>query len=303
MDRLGNPVFNLIKIMIINIINQLSSVGKTQKISNYPPKSSTCNEKESNAQESHSNFINEEEETLKCLTNPEKNSPRFDNKDNNKEEEREIFGNNCSTKNTTNTITITSNIIEKYLIIKNIISTVKLNCTLNLKEIASKANNANNVNKVQYKQKKLIMSIKEPKAEAIILSDGKMICSGPKNEKQSKNVCRKFAEIIKNLGYNVTLTNFNIQNMKGYVKFENKLLLNALSLHFMKKMNSTVFYEPEFCKGLIYHYERNPNIVFLIFESGIFIVGAKNRNQIYEALSRVYPLLCKYKRNNIIKII
>lgn len=289
MDRLCNPVFNLIKIMIINIINQPSSVGKTQKISYYRPQSSTCNEKESNAQESHSNFNNEEEETLKCYTYPEKNSPRFDNKDNNKEEEREISGSNCTTKNITNTITITSNIIEKYLIIENIISTVKLNCTLNLKEIASKANNA------KYRQNQLIMIIKEPKAEAIILSDGKMICSGPKNERQSKNVCRKFAQIIKNLGYNVTLTNFNIQNMKGYVKFENKLLLNALSLHLMKKMNSTVFYEPEFCKGLIYHYERNPNIIFLIFESGIFIVGAKNRNQIYEALSRVYPLLCKYK--------
>lgn len=288
MDRLVNLVFRLIKIMIINIIKQSSSVNKTQKLSNCHPKSSTYNEKESIVQESHSNF-NNEEETLKSYTNPEKNSPRVDIKDNTKEEEREISGNNYATKNTTNEITL--NIIEKYLIIENIISTVKLNCTLNLKEIAIKNNN------VKYERNQLI--IKDPKAKAIILSDGTMICRGPKNEKQSKKSCGKFAKIIKNLGYNVTLTNFKIQNMKVSFKLKYKLLLNALSLHLMKNMNSTIVYEPELSQVIIYHYDRNPNIVFKIFESGrIVIIGAKSRNKIYEALLQVYPLLHKYKEQH-----
>lgn len=271
MDRLlNNPVFKLIKIMIINIINQSSSVNKTQKISYYIPKSSTCNEKESNDQKSHSNF-NNEEETLKSYTNPEKNSPRVDIKDNNKEEEREISGNNWATKNTTNTIT--SNTIEKYL---------------NLKEIAIKDNN------VKYEGNQLI--IKDPKAKANILSKEKMICSGSKNEEQSKNACRKFAQIFKNLGYNVTLTNFKIQNMKGSFKLKYKLPLNALSLHLMKNMNSKIVYEPELSQIIIYHYDRNPNIVCQIYESGrIVIKGAKSRNQIYEAFLQVYPILYKYK--------
>lgn len=290
MDRLNNPVFKLIKIMIINIINQSSSANKTQNISYYHPKSSPYNKKESNDQESHSN-INNEEEKLIFYNNLEKNSPKVDIKDNYKEEEREISGNNCATKNTTNAIT--SNIIEKNLIVKKIISTVKLNCTLNLEEIASKVNNA------KYGQNQLIMKIKDPKAKAIILSDGTMFCHCPKNEEQSKKSCRKFAKIIKNLGYNVTLTNFKIQNMKGSFKLKYKLSLNSLSLHLMKNVKSKIFYEPELSHVLIYHYDRNPNIVYIIFESGrIVIIGAKSRNQIYEALLQVYPLLNKYKKPN-----
>ena len=42
-----------------------------------------------------------------------------------------------------------------------------------------------------------------------------MVYFDTKNEKQSKNACNKFAQIIKSFGYNVTLTNFKIQNIVG----------------------------------------------------------------------------------------
>ena len=72
-------------------------------------------------------------------------------------------------------------------------------------------------------------------------------------------------------------------------------------------MNSTVFYGPELFPGIIYHYltptinsddgnETILNIVFLIYSYGnIIITGAKTVNQIYEAFSRVYPLLYIYQ--------
>ena len=59
------------------------------------------------------------------------------------------------------------------------------------------------------------MKIKEPKPTDQIFSSGKMVCLGTKNEGKSKNACRKFAQIIKNFGYNITLTNFKIQNIMG----------------------------------------------------------------------------------------
>ena len=296
-DILNNSIHNINNLLENNNLGTLP-LSVSQNISYYT--SSPKNEQEPDDQEYQSNQ-NGEGETPKLNIKLKQNLIGAENKE--KGNDNEIPGNTVETKNTSNEINFSG--IEKVPDIQNIVSTADLNCKLNLKEIALQANN------VKYDPKKfsgLIMKIKEPKATALIFPNGKIVCLGAKNEEQSKNACRKFGKIIKKFGFSVTLGNFKIQNIVGSCKLNFKLPLIALYHHIIKKMNSKVAYEPELFPGLIYHYlapkinsdngnEKNPNIVFLIFNSGnIVIAGAKNRNQIYEAFSKVYPLLYKFKQ-------
>ena len=274
----------------------ISPLSGTHNISYYT--STPNNIQELGDQESQSNQ-NDEGETPQLNIKISQNTKRVENKEkDNNNEINEIPGNTFETKNTTNGIT--SNGIEIIPNIQHMVSTAELNCKLNLKEIALQAIN------VEYNPKKfpgLTMRIKEPKATAQIFANGKIVCLGTKNEEQSKNACKKFAQNIKTLGYNVNLTNFKIQNIVGSCKLKFTLRLSDLFYHIKNKMNLTAFYEPEIFPGLIYRYltptlnsddgnERIPNIVFEIYSSGhINITGAKTVNQIYEAFSRVYPLL------------
>nr|GMD23154.1 TATA-box-binding protein [Ipomoea batatas] len=121
--------------------------------------------------------------------------------------------------------------------LQNIVSTVNLDCKLDLKAIALQARNA------EYNPKRfaaVIMRIREPKTTALIFASGKMVCTGAKSEQQSKLAARKYARIIQKLGFPA--------------KFK---------------------YEPELFPGLIYRMKQ-PKIVLLIFVSGkIVLTGAK----------------------------
>ena len=45
-----------------------------------------------------------------------------------------------------------------------------------------------------------------------------------------------------------------------------------------------------------------PQVTILVFKSGkINFVGAKNRNDIFDALKKFYPLLCRYKSDKMMK--
>ena len=84
--------------------------------------------------------------------------------------------------------------------VENVVSTAKLGYQLNLREIALQAKNA------EYNPKRfsaVIMKVKEPKTTALIFSTGKIARLGAKNEIESKKSCRKFAKIIKSLGYQI----------------------------------------------------------------------------------------------------
>ncbi|KAL6008158.1 hypothetical protein ACLOJK_033664 [Asimina triloba] len=125
--------------------------------------------------------------------------------------------------------------------LQNIVSTVNLDCKLDLKAIALQARNAEYNPKVQivldgihllllcnflYAVKKekeknaalstiyyeycefqhlrfaaVIMRIREPKTTALIFASGKMVCTGAKSEQQSKLAARKYARIIQKLGF------------------------------------------------------------------------------------------------------
>ena len=180
--------------------------------------------------------------------------------------------------------------------IENIVSTANLCCELNLREIALQAKNA------EYNPKRfsaVIMKIKEPKTTGLIFSSGRIVCLGAKNEEESKKACRKFAKIIKSLGYPVVFKEFKIQNIVGSADSKFKISLMQLYIHLIKKTNSKgksfVAYEPEQFPGLIYRMIE-PNIVLLIFVSGkLVLTGGKIREDIYQGFKKMYPLLAKFK--------
>ena len=189
--------------------------------------------------------------------------------------------------------------------LQNIVSTANLGCQLKLRQIALQARNA------EYNPKRfaaVIMRIREPKTTALIFSSGKMVCTGAKSEEDSKKASRKYAKIIRSLGFPVEFKEFKVQNIVGScdVKFQISLSklnmklgrLNISSDNGNKNKKYICHYEPEIFPGLIYHMLQ-PEIVLLIFVSGkIVLTGAKEREEIYDAFKKIYPVLYKFRLEN-----
>ena len=189
--------------------------------------------------------------------------------------------------------------------LQNIVSTANLGCTLNLRQIALQAKNA------EYNPKRfaaVIMRIKEPKTTALIFSSGKMVCTGAKSEEDSRKASRKYAKIIRSLGFPVEFKEFTVQNIVGSCDVKFQISLSKLNMQLgkfnfgsdsgTKNKKYICHYEPEIFPGLIYHM-LEPEIVLLIFVSGkIVLTGAKEREEIYEAFKKIYPVLYKYKHDN-----
>ena len=190
--------------------------------------------------------------------------------------------------------------------IVNIVSMVNLCKRLNLKEIALQCSNS------EYNPSRInavIMRLKEPKTAALIFNSGVIIVLGARDKENSKKAAKIFAKNIKQLGYDVKFKNFKIVNIVATCDLKFPIKLTKLSLELNAKLSNNnnntdkkqCFYEPDTFPGLIYHM-RNPQLTVLVFKSGkINFVGAKNRNDIFDALGKVYPLFRKYKNDIIMK--
>ncbi|CAL9074683.1 unnamed protein product [Musa textilis] len=174
--------------------------------------------------------------------------------------------------------------------LQNIVSTVNLDCKLDLKAIALQARNA------EYNPKRfaaVIMRIREPKTTALIFASGKMVCTGAKSEHQSKLAARKYARIIQKLGFPAKFKDFKIQNIVGSCDVKFPIRLEGLAY----SHGAFCSYEPELFPGLIYRMKQ-PKIVLLIFVSGkIVITGAKVREETYTAFENIYPVLTEFRKS------
>jgi transcription initiation factor TFIID TATA-box-binding protein len=155
-----------------------------------------------------------------------------------------------------------------YPTLQNIVSTVNLNCKLDLKQIVLKARNA------EYNPKRfaaVIIRLRDPKTTALIFASGKMVCTGAKSEEQSLTAARKYARMIQKMGFNVQFKDFKIQNIVGSCGVNFPIKLDTL----VREHQSFCSYEPELFPGLIYRM-TTPKIVLLIFVSGkLVLTGAK----------------------------
>ena len=177
--------------------------------------------------------------------------------------------------------------------IVNVVSTVSLECQLSLRELALKLQNS------EYNPKRinaLIIRIKKPKTAALVFSNGKMVVVGADNEDDSKQAAKIYAKNIKSLGYNdIKFKNFKNENVVASCDANFQIQLTKLSLKLKLINNKNCSYEPDIFPGLIYHMQ-DPKICLLIFKSGkLVFVGAKQRNDIYSAFEKIFPLLKQYK--------
>jgi len=176
-----------------------------------------------------------------------------------------------------------------YPTLQNIVSTVNLNCKLDLKQIVLQARNA------EYNPKRfaaVIIRLRDPKTTALIFASGKMVCTGAKSEEASMTAARKYARMIQKMGFNVTFKDFKIQNIVGSCDVKFPIKLDTL----VKEHQSFCSYEPELFPGLIYRM-TSPKIVLLIFVSGkLVLTGAKTKTEIDKAFENIYYVLLNCKK-------
>ena len=173
--------------------------------------------------------------------------------------------------------------------LQNIVSTTNLGLALDLKKIALTARNA------EYNPKRfsaVIVRIRDPKTTALIFQSGKMVVTGAKTEHDSKLAAKKYARIVKKIGFGVRFLNFKIQNMVSTVDVQFPIRLEGLVCEHAKFCS----YEPELFPGLIYRMV-SPKIVFLVFVSGkCVLTGAKTRQQLQDAFENMYHVLLRFKK-------
>ena len=222
-----------------------------------------------------------------------------DNKKNKKEENKEIIKENETVKTQADTALLNPEI--QNLRIVNVVSMVDLGCQLNLSDIAKSCKNSE-YNPVRLNA--VIMRIKEPKSVALIFNSGKMVCAGAKNEEDSKTAAKKFAKTVKKLVNQVIFKNFRIINMVATCDFKFRIHLTKLNSEISYKLRKTlnskelekkISYEPQIFPGLIYHMDK-PKLAVLIFSSGkVNFVGIKKKDDAFEALKNIQPIIQKYK--------
>ena len=180
--------------------------------------------------------------------------------------------------------------------INNIISSVNLGCTLNLKNISQKIKNAEyNANKTST----IILKSKKSKIKGTLFSDGKMICSGGQSVSEAKTACNKFSKIVKKMGYKVELKDFRIQNIIMSYDIQFKISLSDLYNKINNLVNNSnknyVKYNKEIFPGVIFYID-DFKINITIFETGkVILSGGKKRKDIEEIFRNLYPILIEAK--------
>ncbi len=173
--------------------------------------------------------------------------------------------------------------------VENVVATADLSCELDLKKIALQARNS------EYNPKRfpgLIIRIREPKTTALIFRTGKIVCMGAKSESDAETATRKYAKIVKRVGFDVKFRGFKVQNMVALADV--RFPVNLERLH--AEHRQYCVYDPEIFPGLVYRLERL-KVVALVFCNGkVIITGAKAREHIASAFERVLPVLSQFRK-------
>ena len=136
------------------------------------------------------------------------------------------------------------------------------------------------------------MRIREPKTTALIFASGKVVVTGAKTEEYAKLASRKFARIVQKLGFEARFLDFKVQNIVASCDARFPIRLEGLANQHAQFSS----YEPELFPGLIFRM-GTPKVVLLIFVSGkVVLTGAKDRESIYTAFEKIYPLLLQFKK-------
>eukprot|EP00668_Euglena_longa_P029234 GGOE01036578.1.p1 GENE.GGOE01036578.1~~GGOE01036578.1.p1 ORF type:complete len:254 (+),score=87.71 GGOE01036578.1:100-861(+) len=171
---------------------------------------------------------------------------------------------------------------------QNVVTACWLGTALELKDIAVKARNA------EFNPKKFpacVIRLPEPRATALVFKSGKMIVTGAKDFPAAKRATKKFALLIRRLGFDVTLRQFRISNMVGTMDVKLPVAVEQFAAQFQAETH----YEPEIFPGAMY-YMTEPRCVCTVFCSGrLTIAGLKSLEDLEKAARKMDMLLADFK--------
>lgn len=128
----------------------------------------------------------------------------------------------------------------------------------------------------------LVYKITDPRASALIFSQGKIVCTGTKSPEDLERAMKKIVDRIRKAGIPMpSKYDTKVENIVSSTKIKAELNLDEIATTLE---NSE--YEPEQFPGLVYRISE-PRVAFLLFTSGrIIIAGAQNVESIHRALQK-----------------
>lgn len=135
----------------------------------------------------------------------------------------------------------------------------------------------------------LVYKIKDPRASALIFSQGKIVCTGTKSLEDLETAMKKIVSRIRKAGFPMpTKYHTKVENIVASTKVDGDISLEEIAATLE---NSE--YEPEQFPGLVYRIS-DPRVTFLLFTSGrIICAGAQNEEDIHRALVKFRENLAK----------
>jgi transcription initiation factor TFIID TATA-box-binding protein len=132
----------------------------------------------------------------------------------------------------------------------------------------------------------LVYKITNPRASALVFSQGKIVCTGTKSLEDLDAAMKKIVGRIRKAGIEMPRKyNTKVENIVASTKIKADLHLDEIAL-----MLENSEYEPEQFPGLVYRISE-PRVAFLLFTSGrIICAGAQNVESVHRAL-------LKFKKN------
>ena len=163
--------------------------------------------------------------------------------------------------------------------IRNIVATCTLGCTLNLEHIEA------NVPLTLYTPKLfsgLLLRVLHPyKAHCQLYRNGKMTVNGGCSLRSSKNLARRFCNLLRDIGYkDAQVIDYKVVNMVACCDYGQRIRLEQLS----KKLG--VLYHPDIFPGFTIRFS---GCTVVLFHSGkANFLGAKNKLDIDAAYLELF---------------
>jgi transcription initiation factor TFIID TATA-box-binding protein len=172
--------------------------------------------------------------------------------------------------------------------IDNVIASINLKTTVDLKTIAFKARNA------EYNPRKVnavVMRLRDPRSTALVYAGGKIRLTGSKNEVDAKLACKKICRLMQRIGFpDAKFSQYKIESLVGSADCRFPIRLESMALEYPNISS----YEPELFPGLVFRMQQ-PKVSILIFVSGkVVITGAKSAQVVNQAFSTLFPILWKF---------
>eukprot|EP01028_Stygiella_incarcerata_P006113 TRINITY_DN249_c0_g2_i1.p1 TRINITY_DN249_c0_g2~~TRINITY_DN249_c0_g2_i1.p1 ORF type:complete len:195 (+),score=26.52 TRINITY_DN249_c0_g2_i1:629-1213(+) len=175
--------------------------------------------------------------------------------------------------------------------IQNVVATVSVGQTIDLRLIQEKARNA------EYNPKRfaaVIIRLKELKTTALVFQSGKIVCTGAKTVDQARLASQEYVRTVQRAGYRCEMHDFTVQNLVGTceVGFE----VDLYKVYDNPEARKYCKYDPEVFPGLVFRL-ISPRVALLVFASGkVVITGAKSAHDMDKAFDNISNVLRNARR-------